>query len=109
MMDSADQEAMMAALEHIQETLASVKGIRKPEEKMAGEAPPMDEAINEPDEGSAVEEALDLAEGPSKGEPTDEPERFVEHGGSYGESKPKLDAVVDIAVKRGPGRPKKVR
>lgn len=106
-MSPEEQEAAMAALEHIQDTLASVKGLKMPGEESAeqpvdgppnaGEAEPL-----EADEANPVEAELAVEE---VSEP--EPERFVEAMGSV----PPADAPMpeELPPKRGPGRPKKVR
>jgi len=113
MMDPEEAEAAMAALQHIQDTLGSVKGLKPPDSST--EAPsiggPPEAGESEPiDDGETPEEESAEAEAEAPKEP--EPERFIEalgRGDIGGKPTSESIAAEIVAPKRGRGRPPKAR
>ncbi len=105
---SDDIEAALAALEHIKETLSSYRGLEPKKDEVEGS--PLEESTESPAEADAelADPTLEIDEAVPAPKDEPEPMRLTEHLGAM-KPKPKVAAVLDVEVKRGPGRPKKVR
>jgi len=107
-MDPEESEAALAALQHIQDILGGVQGLKKPADEPALDGPPeagLTEKADAPAEMAEVENCMD--EPAEASEP--EPERFLEAMGKSPSKPTTNDVAIEIMAKRGPGRPKKVR